>query len=494
MSDCKHRRRNRRGNYGTLFGLTLPVLLGGAAIAVDLSYQKVVYAQLQAVADAASSTGAAYLDGTPDGVAAAREAAIRAALRNKADGKPVVLDPGDIVTGYWDVDAWRFVPSTDPAEIDAIQVTLSRNDIRSNFATVNAVGRRTIGALARSIATQPQAVPAGSVSCYIPLAIPDCLFDEYEDDELTSFTFQFSPAGIDNVGWARVDGHPNTSWLVDQIEDCHQDGIISVGDDVYLDNGVKVPALRAVADEIEDADSDSDDWDSDDWGEQPEQSDHSDVDSDEYGKVFQGAIIVFDGGDEYCDCEEPKPTDEDGDGDSDSDSDEDTDSDTDSDSDSDDDSDTEGDSDRDTEGDSDDRGTHDPDNPHARRSRSSHGHGHDDDSEADSEDHDDDSDSDSDSDSDDESDTDGDSDTDSDTDSDADDAPECEFGGGHFNGVETIVGFAWAEIYDVRVTGAASQKNLWLRIDPYADQNVGTSGGGEVDAGVTFGPRSAVVQ
>ena len=64
-------RRSRRGNYGTLFGLTLPVLLGGAAVAVDLSYQKVVYAQLQAVAAPASSTGAAYPDGPPAGGAPA---------------------------------------------------------------------------------------------------------------------------------------------------------------------------------------------------------------------------------------------------------------------------------------------------------------------------------------------------------------------------------------------------------------------------------------
>ncbi len=479
-------RRSRRGNYGTLFGLTLPVLLGGAAVAVDLSYQKVVYAQLQAVADAASSTGAAYLDGTPNGVAAARDAAIRAALRNNADGKPVILDPGDIVMGYWDVDAWQFVPSTDPTLIDAMKVQLSRNDIKSNFASVNAVGRRTIGALAQSIATQPETVPAGAVSCYIPLAIPQCLFDEYTDEELMDFTFQFSPAGIDNVGWARVDGHPNTTWLLDQIADCHFDGVASVGDDVYLDNDVKVPALREVADQIEDADSDSSDWDTEEWGDEPEQSDDSDVDSDEYGKVFQGAIIVFDGGDEYCDCEEKQAVDEDGDGDSDSDTDEDTDSDTDSDSDSDDESDTDAGSDRDTEGDSDDRGTHDPD----RHDSSSH----DDDSEADTEDHDDDSDSDSDSDSDDESDTDGDSDTDSDTDSDNDGAPECEFDSGHFNGVETITGFVWAEIYDVRVTGSASQKNIWVRIDPYADQNVGTAAGGQVSGGVQFGAKSAVVQ
>ncbi len=98
------RRRERGGNFGLLLVITIPVLLGTGAIAVDLSYQKVVRAELQATADIAVQAGVEYLDQTSDGVAAARQAVIRAGLRNRADNRPVAIDAGDIEFGTWNLE------------------------------------------------------------------------------------------------------------------------------------------------------------------------------------------------------------------------------------------------------------------------------------------------------------------------------------------------------------------------------------------------------
>ena len=54
-----------------------------------------------------------------------------------------------------------------------------------------------------------------------------------------------------------------------------------------------------------------------------------------------------------------------------------------------------------------------------------------------------------------------------------------------------ILGFVWAAIYDVRQTGSAAQKNVWLRIDMSTLREIGTQGGGG-DYGVTA-PSPAVV-
>ena len=65
----------------------------------------------------------------------------------------------------------------------------------------------------------------------------------------------------------------------------------------------------------------------------------------------------------------------------------------------------------------------------------------------------------------------------------------CSGGGGAFNGTEDIIGFVWAAVYDVRATGAASEKNIILKLDKTIVREVGTQPGGE-DYGVAA-PASA---
>ncbi len=57
----------RRGTIVIVFAVSLTVLMGFAALVVDVGYQKVVGAQLQLAADAMSHAATQHLDGTEAG-------------------------------------------------------------------------------------------------------------------------------------------------------------------------------------------------------------------------------------------------------------------------------------------------------------------------------------------------------------------------------------------------------------------------------------------
>jgi len=46
----------------------------------------------------------------------------------------------------------------------------------------------------------------------------------------------------------------------------------------------------------------------------------------------------------------------------------------------------------------------------------------------------------------------------------------------------------------VRTSGSAKKKNIWMRLDPFADQSVGVATGGLIEGGVDFGFTAAIVE
>lgn len=350
-------RLDRRGTYSTLTIFSLPVFLGIGAITVDLGYQRVVAAELQAAADLAVLAGSQHLDGTAAGVSRAREAAGRAAARNTAGGRAIRLSETEIEFGAWDEEL-GLVSESDPSRIDGMKVRAARGDLRSSFAHAS-FGVAHIGAGGQAIGMRPPPQSAGAASCYIPLAVARCQFDTFTTDELVDKTLVLNPAGVDNVGWGRAGASPNASWLMDQIGDCTADGVARVGETVGLQNGEVSSALGELVTEINASETS---WDSEAFGTLPAQNSKSAITTSNYGNVLEGPIIVFDGGPEYCTT------------------------------------------------------------------------------------------------------------------------------GGDFNGEELIVGFAWAVIYDVRTSGGAKDKNIWVKLKPMADQELGFEGGGLVDAGVLYQP------
>ncbi|MEY3212754.1 MAG: hypothetical protein RIT28_3235 [Pseudomonadota bacterium] len=294
--------QRRDGSYAVIFAITLVVLLGFAAITIDVGYQRVVRNQLENITDAAAHAGAHSLDGTNVGTTAARVATQLVAGENHVADGTVSLDlntgnavNGDIVLGTWDFDAGEFSPSADPAVVDTVQVRTTLD--LSTFFAQPAFGRATMQAQALSYAYRPPGEGAGEVSCFLPIAIADCMFDLYSEEELQSINLALNPAGVDNVGWARPDATPNASWVRGQIQNCQADGALGVGDNVGLNNGVIASALSELGSAIN---SSSTSWDTANWGTIPAQASRSSVTKANYGKTIEGVIVIFDGGPDYC--------------------------------------------------------------------------------------------------------------------------------------------------------------------------------------------------
>jgi Flp pilus assembly protein TadG len=109
------RRRGARGNVVIVFALSLVVLIGFAALSVDMGRIYNVKGDLQNAVDAAALGAIRDLNGSPDQFAPARASAQYFASLHQANGTPVTLESndgnsstGDIVLGHWDFDTRTF--------------------------------------------------------------------------------------------------------------------------------------------------------------------------------------------------------------------------------------------------------------------------------------------------------------------------------------------------------------------------------------------------
>lgn len=158
-----HSRHSRRGSYAIMVALLLIVLLGFAALAIDMSYIRLARLQAQNAADAGSHAALTELRLTRD-QDAARARAAQIVNLNSIAGDAAVIDPGaDVVFGGWDFASHSFDPGAD--FVNAVEVTVRREadapggaiplmlariwgsddaDVRSNGSSVGALRTREI--------------------------------------------------------------------------------------------------------------------------------------------------------------------------------------------------------------------------------------------------------------------------------------------------------------------------------------------------------------
>ena len=121
MLNC---RRHRRGSYAIIVALLLIVLLGFAALAIDLSYLRLARLQAQNAADAGAHAALTELRITRS-EDSARARAAQIVNLNYIAGDLAVLDPAtDVVFGGWDFPSHSFNPSAD--FVNAVEVTVRR--------------------------------------------------------------------------------------------------------------------------------------------------------------------------------------------------------------------------------------------------------------------------------------------------------------------------------------------------------------------------------
>lgn len=154
----------RRGNALMMVTISLTVVMGMGALAIDLGYMQVVRAELQRSADAAALAGAgrlldqdrlrgdAYL---ADVISDSRLTAKLLAQQNKVDNREVVIDASqDVVLGNWDFDSAALTGAL-PAACNGVEVSLFRDDLHGgqlSFSLAQLLGRSSSSASARATA------------------------------------------------------------------------------------------------------------------------------------------------------------------------------------------------------------------------------------------------------------------------------------------------------------------------------------------------------
>lgn len=277
----------RTGQTNVLVALTLTTLVGFAAFAIDLSAARMSRAQLGNAAEAAAHAGAAKLDGSVEGMVAARNAALALAIENSAEGTPVVLDAntanaadGDVVLGFWSGTA--FVPSTDPALVTSVQVIGARDDLRSTFAKV----AFEVDALSASDYAIAQAGGPAESPCPMPISLADCEVEAVKDS--CNLDMVLNSDRLDNGAWANKGGkQANADDIRDALDTAQCTQASNIGETVTLNNGAINSALKALAKAVN---ASPNTWDDATMGIQPDAITGSEVTR---GKVLYGQIMIF---------------------------------------------------------------------------------------------------------------------------------------------------------------------------------------------------------
>lgn len=267
--------KSQKGAVAVLVALTLPVLLGAGALAVDLAYLHVVRNELQNDADAAALAGARKLFAQGASAlnwSAAASTASNAIALNRADGH--ALADGQVQTGYWDTTqaatGLQGLPMTPgPNDAPAVQVSVAKIE-GQNLGPV-----RTFLARIWGVEAQPVRVTAvagvsspGRVALSFPVAMSQCMYQNFWNlgaqppaprlDPATQKPYVFKIGSAYRYGpcdsgqWTPLNFSGQGANLIDKIIErdpalfSPPPPMLSLGDALSLDNGSKTSIYKAV--------------------------------------------------------------------------------------------------------------------------------------------------------------------------------------------------------------------------------------------------------
>lgn len=264
MQKIKRFSKSQKGAVSVLVALTLPVLVGAGALAVDLAYLHVVRNELQNDADAAALAGARKL--YTQGASAlnwsgAASTASNAIALNRAAGH--ALADGQIQTGYWDTTqtatGLQGLPMTPGAnDAPAVQVSLGKSDgqnqgpVRTFLASIWGVFSKPVRVTAVAGVSSPGTILPGGL---FPFGISKCMYDKFWDmnaqpaaprvDPLTGLVPEFKIGSIyhyDNCEsgeWTSLDTQASGANTIEKLIEEGNPISMSVGDAAWMQTGVK---------------------------------------------------------------------------------------------------------------------------------------------------------------------------------------------------------------------------------------------------------------
>jgi Flp pilus assembly protein TadG len=275
MNKVRRISKSQKGAVSVLVALTLPVLIGAGALAVDLAYLHVVRNELQNDADAAALAGARKLytiGASALDWSGAANTASNAIVLNRAAGH--ALADGVVATGYWDTTqaamGLQGLPMTPgPNDAPAVQVSLGKSEgqnqgpVRTFLASIWGVFAKPVRVTAVAGVSSP-----GSVALSFPVAISQCMYQNYWDmstqppgpklDPKTGQPYEFKIGSLYHYGscdsgqWTPLNFSGKGANLIDKIIEHDEDlfdpppPMLSLGDSVIMDTGTKASIYKAV--------------------------------------------------------------------------------------------------------------------------------------------------------------------------------------------------------------------------------------------------------
>ena len=263
----------QRGAVALMTALMLPVLIGAAALAIDLAYVHVVRSEMQNDADAAALGGAHELVDTATGVLHWSDAAARAQQTvslNRAAG--ATMTDASVQTGYWNLKGspalLQSLPMTPTAwDAPAVAVTLRKQDgqnlgpVRTFFARfwqVMGVNQQVTAVAAPS---SPGLMLPGGL---FPLAMAKCMYDTYWDSSVYPPRPRIDPAtgkpyvfkigsgyhyGLCSSGeWSSLLDDKNDVGTIRQLIAKGNPVNLEMGQNIWIEPGTKTTLYQATHD------------------------------------------------------------------------------------------------------------------------------------------------------------------------------------------------------------------------------------------------------
>lgn len=235
-------RNTRRGN-AAIFALTLVPMLGFGALSVDIGMQRMTSLQVQAAVEAATSGGAAFLDGTSDGLATAVSKAVAIGNANYVFGGQFALTDADVKIGIYDEGDGSFtevdVNYAVPTDVNMLWIegSTKNNAILSSYA----FGVAELDSAGDARSYQRRGGVAKYVDCYLPFAIPRCHFINLGQGSNPP-PLMLDLANLNTVGWglanelgSNVDNNPNTNKVKGQLANTCSSGTAATCDELNAD-------------------------------------------------------------------------------------------------------------------------------------------------------------------------------------------------------------------------------------------------------------------
>lgn len=222
----KHIVDNNRGATAVIVAICLIMLIGFAALAIDVGYLYATRNELQNVSDAGALAGAGFLGTTYAGLSYSEQqtytfsrAAIVAAvnevsLKNKAAAMNIAISDADIIIGNWDVEMRTVLPTL--IAPDAVRVTARRDSstgsspVPTFFARIFGLDTMDVSAVATAALTGPATVSEGELKT--PFSLSENVFPNDCMEEIV-----FSPTTDSCAGWHNFFDAANASAMEDKM-------------------------------------------------------------------------------------------------------------------------------------------------------------------------------------------------------------------------------------------------------------------------------------